>query len=94
MAITISGDKAVVIRVGDEIDDTSLCPLVYDFYKVNKHEGTLFSFSTNNPEMKKAFTFGMKHFWYKENSLLGKEIFYQEFHRLSQTQDIHCIFRS
>ena len=73
--ISISGDKAVVIRVGDEIDDTSLCPLVYDFYKVNKHEGTLFSFSTNNPEMKKAFTFGMKHFWYKENSLLGKEIF-------------------
>jgi hypothetical protein len=26
--------------------------------------------------------------------ILEIEIFYQGFHRLSQTQDIHCIFRS
>ena len=38
--ISISGDEAVVIRVGGAIDDTNLCPLVYDFFKVNIHEGT------------------------------------------------------
>ena len=73
--ISISGDKAVVIRVGDEIENTNLCPLVYDFFKVNKHEETLFTFNTNNPDMKNAFTFGMRHFWYDENPLKGREIF-------------------
>ena len=73
--VSISGDEAVVIRVGDEIDETNLCPLVYDFFKVNRHEGTIFTFNTNNPEMKNAFNFGMRHFWYENNPLVGREIF-------------------
>ena len=75
MPISISGNEAVVIRVGDEIEGTNLCPLVYDFFKVNKHDGTVFTFNSNNPEMKNAFTFGMRHFWYEENPLVGSEIF-------------------
>ena len=91
--ISISGDKAVVIRVGDEIDDTNLCPLVYDFFKVNKHEGTLFTFNTNNPDMKNAFTFGMRHFWYDKNPLMGREIFsHNDFAVFESTDDNGYVF--
>lgn len=75
LPISVSGDEAVVIRVGEEINNTALCPLVYDFFKVNKHNGTMFTFNTNNPEMKNAFSFGMRHFWYENNPLIGREIF-------------------
>ena len=66
--INISGDQAVVISVGPEVVE-DMRPLVYHWFKIPKQNQTLFVVNTYNKELKKAFDFGLNHFWYEQNSL-------------------------
>ena len=68
--INISGDQAVVISVGPEVIE-DMRPLVYHWFKIPKQNQTLFVVNTYNKELKKAFDFGLNHFWYEQNSLKG-----------------------
>jgi len=68
--INISGDQAVVISVGPEVIE-DMRPLVYHWFKIPKQQQTLFVVNTYNKELKKAFDFGLNHFWYENNSLKG-----------------------
>ena len=73
--ISISGDMACIISVGDQVDsDLDLRPLVYNFFKINKLKGSYFYISTYNDKLKSAFKFGLKNFWYAENPLVGDEL--------------------
>ena len=60
-----SDDKEVV---------EDLRPLVYHFFKVNKQNKTSFMVHTYDKELKAAFDFGMSHFWFEKNSLVGEEL--------------------
>ena len=68
--INISGDQAVVISVGPEVIE-DMRPLVYHWFRIPKQNQTLFVVNTYNKELKKAFDFGLNHFWYEQNSLKG-----------------------
>ena len=68
--INISGDQAVVISVGPEVIE-DMRPLVYHWFKITKQNHTMFIVNTYNKELKKAFDFGLNHFWYDQNSLKG-----------------------
>tara|TARA_B110000858_G_C17801527_1_gene475582 strand:- start:1238 stop:2896 length:1659 start_codon:yes stop_codon:yes gene_type:complete len=73
--ISISGDMACIISVGDQVDsDLDLRPLVYNFFKINKLKGSYFYINTYNDKLKNAFKFGLKNFWYAENPLVGEEL--------------------
>ena len=69
--ISISGDQAVVITLGEEVVD-GMRPLIYHFFKCNSLNQTLFTFESYDEELKKAFNFGLNHFWYEKNALLGE----------------------
>ena len=71
--VSVSGDTAVVIDVGDEVVE-DLRPLVYHFFKVNKQNKTSFLIHTYDKELKAAFDFGMSHFWFEKNPLVGEEL--------------------
>ena len=71
--VSISNDTAVVIDVGEEVVD-DMRPLVYHFFKVNKQNKTIFMVNTYDKELKKAFDFGMSHFWFEKNPLCGEEL--------------------
>ena len=62
-----SDDKEVV---------EDLRPLVYHFFKVNKQNKTSFMVHTYDKELKAAFDFGMSHFWFEKNPLVGEELNY------------------
>ena len=66
--INVSGDQAVVISVGPEVIE-DMRPLVYHWFRIPKQNQTLFVVNTYNKELKKAFDFGLNHFWYEQNSL-------------------------
>ena len=66
--VSVSGDTAVVIDVGDEVVE-DLRPLVYHFFKVNKQNKTSFLIHTYDKELKAAFDFGMSHFWFEKKSI-------------------------
>jgi len=68
--ISTSGDQGVIITVGPEVVE-DMRPLVYHFFKVNKQNQTQFIVNTYNKELKKAFDFGLNHFWYEKNSLVS-----------------------
>ena len=68
--ISTSGDQGVIITVGPEVVE-DMRPLVYHFFKVNKQNQTQFIVNTYNKELKKAFDFGLNHFWYEKNSLIS-----------------------
>lgn len=71
--ISISGDNAIVITVGKAVVD-GMRPLVYHYFKVNKQEKTIFAVNTYDEKLKQAFKFGMNHFWYEQNQLVGEEL--------------------
>jgi hypothetical protein len=73
--VSVSGDTAVVIDVGEEVVE-DLRPLVYHFFKVNKQNKTSFMIHTYDKELKAAFDFGMSHFWFEKNPLVGEELNY------------------
>ena len=68
--ISTSGDQGVVITVGPEVVE-DMRPLVYHFFKINKRNQTQFIVNTYNKDLKKAFDFGLNHFWYEKNSLIS-----------------------
>ena len=68
--ISTSGDQGVIITVGPEVVE-DMRPLVYHFFKVNKQNETQFIVNTYNKELKKAFDFGLNHFWYEKNSIVS-----------------------
>ncbi len=71
--ILISGDKALIISVGEEVPNTDgLRPLIYNYFKINKLKGNYLIIKTINKKLKKAFKFGMSNFFYKENDQIGK----------------------
>ena len=72
--ISISGNQAVVISVGQEVKGTELRPLVYHFFTINKQKGCSFIIKTYKKELKQAFDFGLNHFWYEKNKLLGEKL--------------------
>ena len=70
--ILISGDKALIVSVGTEIPNTDgLRPLVYNYFSINKLKGNYFIIKTINKKLKKAYEYGMKNFFYKENKMIG-----------------------
>lgn len=69
--ISTSGTQGVVITVGPEVVE-DMRPLVYHFFKINNQNKTQFVVNTYNKELKKAFDFGLNHFWYEKNSLKGE----------------------
>ena len=71
--VSVSNDTAIVIDVGDEVVE-DLRPLVYHFFKVNKQNKTTFMIHTYDKELKAAFDFGMAHFWFEKNPLVGEEL--------------------
>ncbi len=71
--VSVSGNTAVVIDIGEEVIE-DLRPLVYHFFKVNKQNKTMFMIHTYDKELKAAFDFGMSHFWFEKNSLVGEEL--------------------
>ena len=65
--VSVSGDTAIVIDVGDEVVE-DLRPLVYHFFKVNKQNKTSFLIHTYDKELKAEI--GRKKpyaKWLKEN---------------------------
>ena len=73
--ISISGNNACIISVGDPIgDDLDLRPLVYNFFEINSLSGSHFFLKTYNQELKDAFKFGLNNFWYEQNPLLGEKL--------------------
>ena len=71
--ISISGELAIIISVGAAVVD-GMRPLVYHYFKVNKQNQTIFAVRTYDEKLKKAFKFGMNHFWYETNSLVGEKL--------------------
>ena len=72
--ISISGDNAIIISVGKAVVD-GMRPLIYHYFKINKQNSTIFSVNTYDEKLKKAFKFGMNHFWYEKNSLVGPKLY-------------------
>ena len=68
--ISTSGEQGVIITVGPEVVE-DMRPLVYHFFKINKQNQTQFIVNTYNKVLKKAFDFGLNHFWYEKNSLIS-----------------------
>ena len=70
--VLISGDKALIISVGDEVENTNgLRPLIYNYFKINKLNGNYFIIKTINKKIKKAYQYGLKHFFYSKNPIIG-----------------------
>ena len=70
--ILISGDKALVVSVGNEVPNTDgLRPLIYNYFSINKLKGNYFIIKTINKKLKKAYQYGMKNFFYSENKMIG-----------------------
>ena len=63
--ISISGDNAIIISVGKAVVE-NMRPLIYHYFKINKQNSTIFSVNTYDEKLKKAFKFGMNHFWYEK----------------------------
>ena len=71
--ILISGDKALIVSVGSEVPNTDgLRPLIYNYFSINKLKGNYFIIKTINKKLKKAYQYGMKNFFYKENKMIGE----------------------
>ena len=60
--VSISGDNAIIISVGKAVVE-NMRPLIYHYFKINKQNATIFSVNTYDEKLKKAFKFGMSHFW-------------------------------
>ena len=66
--VLISGDKALIISVGDEVENTNgLRPLIYNYFKINKLKGNYFIIKTINKKIKKAYQYGLKHFLFQKS---------------------------
>ena len=76
--ISISGDNAIIISVGKAVVE-NMRPLIYHYFKINKQNSTIFSVNTYDEKLKKAFKFGMNHFWYEKRVKSGKFIVFCEF---------------
>ena len=63
--ISTSGSQGVVVGVGPEVVE-DMRPLEYHFFKINNQNKTQFIVNTYNKELKKAFDFGLNHFWYEK----------------------------
>ena len=72
--ISISGDNAIIISVGKAVVE-NMRPLIYHYFKINKQNSTIFSVNTYDEKLKKAFKFGMNHFWYEKNDLVGQKLY-------------------
>ena len=71
--VLLSGDKALVVSVGNEVPNTDgLRPLIYNYFSINKLKGNYFIIKTINKKLKKAYQYGMKNFFYKENKMIGE----------------------
>lgn len=71
--ISISGEQAIIISVGKAVVD-GMRPLIYHYFKVNKQNQTIFAVNTYDEALKKAFKFGINHFWYETNKLVGEKL--------------------
>ena len=72
--ISISDDNAIIISVGKAVVE-NMRPLIYHYFKINKQNSTIFSVNTYDEKLKKAFKFGMNHFWYEKNDLVGQKLY-------------------
>ena len=92
--ISISGNEACIISVGESIDDDlDLKPLVYNFYKINKFSGSGFYIRTNKSDFIQAFETGLVNFWYEENPILGDKLHeYNDISIYSSAQKNGAIF--
>ncbi len=71
--ILISGNKALIVSVGNEIPNTDgLRPLIYNYFKINKLKGNYFIIKTISKKLKKAYQYGMKNFFYSGNKIIGE----------------------
>ena len=70
--ILLSGDKALIVSIGKEVNDTELRPLVYNYFNINKVDGNYLIINTIDKKLKKAFQFGLRNFFYSKNPLIGE----------------------
>jgi hypothetical protein len=87
--VALSGKRCLRIRLSEEtVEDTTLQPLVYDFYCLPKmFAGSALLLDGCSGELTKALENGLDHFLYPENPLLGEELW-------SSTDGNFAIYRS
>ena len=74
--VAVSGDYCLHIHLSEEtVEDTTLQPLVYDFYCLPKmFAGSALLLGGCSGELTKALEGGLDHFLYPGNPLLGEEL--------------------
>ena len=56
--VLISGDKALIISVGDEVENTNgLRPLIYNYFKINNHDANILAVKASVEEINLANNF-------------------------------------
>ena len=71
--ISTSGKMACIISIGNQVEDNlDIRPLVYNFFEINKQEGSGLYIKSYNQELKSAFTEGLDQYWHEENNYVGE----------------------
>ena len=70
--INLSGEQALIVSIGKEIEGTELRPLVYNYFTINDVEGSYLIINTISKKLKDEFRIGMQNFFYSENPLIGE----------------------
>ncbi len=70
--INLSGNQALIVSIGKEIEGTELRPLVYNYFTINDVKGSYLIINTISKKLKDEFREGMQNFFYSENPLIGE----------------------